>query len=73
MPERETRGARERAMSVASTTNQRSHPLQLTQPAGMDLATVKAKVKSWERAFRAEHAREPTKEDVMRDPTDIGK
>lgn len=38
----------------------------------MDLATVKAKVKAWERAFRADHAREPTKEDVKKDPSDIG-
>lgn len=38
----------------------------------MDLATVKAKVKSWEKAFRAEHAREPTKDDIRKDASDIG-
>ncbi|KZV96029.1 hypothetical protein EXIGLDRAFT_747878, partial [Exidia glandulosa HHB12029] len=29
-----------------------------------DLASVKAEIKRWERAFRAEHARDPSKDDM---------
>lgn len=38
----------------------------------MDLATVKAKVKAWEKGFRATHGREPTKVDIKQDAGDIG-
>lgn len=38
----------------------------------MDLPTVKAAVKSWEKTFKAKHGREPTKEDIKRDPSGIG-
>ncbi|WWC97034.1 hypothetical protein V866_003911 [Kwoniella sp. B9012] len=37
----------------------------------MDLPTVKAAVKSWEKSFRAREGRDPTKEDIKRDPGDI--
>lgn len=39
----------------------------------MDLATVKARVKAWEKSFRGEHKREPTKDDIKNDGGDIGK
>jgi len=38
----------------------------------MDLATVKAKVKAWEKGFRATHSRDPTKSDIKADPGGIG-
>jgi hypothetical protein len=38
----------------------------------MELATVKAKVKTWEKTFRATHGRAPTKDDIKRDASDIG-
>jgi thiamine biosynthesis lipoprotein ApbE len=38
----------------------------------MDLPTVKASVKAWEKAFKAQHKRDPTKEDIKRDPSGIG-
>jgi hypothetical protein len=38
----------------------------------MDLPTVKAAVKSWEKSFKAKNGREPTKEDIKRDPSNIG-
>ncbi|KAK8861506.1 hypothetical protein IAR55_002327 [Kwoniella newhampshirensis] len=37
----------------------------------MDIASVKATVKSWEKAFKARHGRDPTKEDIKSDPFDI--
>ncbi|WVR03833.1 hypothetical protein IAU60_000830 [Kwoniella sp. DSM 27419] len=37
----------------------------------MDLVAVKATVKAWEKAFRAREGRDPTKEDIKRDPGDI--
>ncbi|OCF57991.1 hypothetical protein L486_04018 [Kwoniella mangroviensis CBS 10435] len=37
----------------------------------MDLPTVKAAVKSWEKSFRSREGRDPTKEDIKRDPGDI--
>ena len=37
----------------------------------MDLPTVKAAVKAWEKAFRASHGRVPTKEDIKSDPSNI--
>jgi thiamine biosynthesis lipoprotein ApbE len=38
----------------------------------MDLPTVKAAVKAWEKRFKAEHSRDPTKDDIKRDTSDIG-
>lgn len=38
----------------------------------MDLTSVKAAVKAWEKSFVAAHGRKPTKEDVKSDPGDIG-
>lgn len=38
----------------------------------MDLPTVKASVKSWEKAFKALHKRDPTKDDIKRDSSGIG-
>ena len=38
----------------------------------MDLPRVKAAVKAWEKSFRTEHNRDPTKEDIKNDPGDIG-
>jgi thiamine biosynthesis lipoprotein ApbE len=38
----------------------------------MDLPTVKASVKAWEKAFKAQHKRDPTKEDIKRDSSGIG-
>jgi hypothetical protein len=38
----------------------------------MDLPTVKASVKAWEKAFKAQHKRDPTKEDIKRDSGGIG-
>ncbi|KAE8539709.1 hypothetical protein D1P53_003645 [Cryptococcus gattii VGV] len=38
----------------------------------MDIAHVKASVKAWEKAFKAEHGRDPTKEDIKNDTSDIG-
>ncbi|OCF39065.1 hypothetical protein I317_07135 [Kwoniella heveanensis CBS 569] len=38
-----------------------------------DLATVKAAVKSWEKSFRSREGRDPTKDDIKRDPGDIAK
>lgn len=38
----------------------------------MDLPGVKALVKKWEKGFKAEHGRAPTKDDIKRDPTGIG-
>ena len=38
----------------------------------MDLPTVKAAVKAWEKAFKARHKRDPTKDDIKRDPSGIG-
>jgi len=38
----------------------------------MDLPTVKAAVKAWEKAFKAQHRRDPTKEDIKRDSSGIG-
>ncbi|WVW80068.1 hypothetical protein I302_102041 [Kwoniella bestiolae CBS 10118] len=37
----------------------------------MDLPTVKAAVKSWEKSFKAREGRNPTKEDIKADPSDI--
>ncbi|WVQ74552.1 hypothetical protein IAR50_004153 [Cryptococcus sp. DSM 104548] len=37
----------------------------------MELAQVKAAVKSWEKAFRAENGRDPTKDDIKKDKGDI--
>ncbi|WVQ94635.1 hypothetical protein IAU59_001715 [Kwoniella sp. CBS 9459] len=39
----------------------------------MDLATVKAAVKSWEKSFRLREGRDPTKDDIKRDTGDIAK
>jgi thiamine biosynthesis lipoprotein ApbE len=38
----------------------------------MDLPTVKATVKAWEKAFKAQHQRNPTKEDIKKDTSGIG-
>ena len=38
----------------------------------MDLAQVKVVVKTWEKAFKAKHARPPTKEDIKADTGGIG-
>ena len=38
----------------------------------MDLPTVKASVKGWEKAFKASHKRDPTKDDIKRDSSGIG-
>jgi hypothetical protein len=38
----------------------------------MDLPTVKASVKAWEKAFKAQHKRDPTKDDIKRDSSGIG-
>jgi thiamine biosynthesis lipoprotein ApbE len=38
----------------------------------MDLATVKALVKAWEKTFKSENGRNPTKEDIKADSTGIG-
>lgn len=38
----------------------------------MDLHHVKVTVKAWEKAFKAEHARNPTKDDIKSDPNGIG-
>jgi len=38
----------------------------------MDLPTVKATVKAWEKAFKARHQRDPTKEDIKKDSSGIG-
>lgn len=38
----------------------------------MDLPAVKALVKSWEKAFKSQHRREPTKDDIKQDPSGIG-
>jgi hypothetical protein len=38
----------------------------------MDLPTVKASVKAWEKAFKAQHKRDPAKEDIKRDSSGIG-
>jgi hypothetical protein len=38
----------------------------------MDLAQVKVVVKTWEKAFRAKHARAPTKDDIKADGGGIG-
>ncbi|WRT65617.1 uncharacterized protein IL334_002562 [Kwoniella shivajii] len=37
----------------------------------MDLASVKAAVKSWEKRFRSKEGRDPTKDDIKRDSGDI--
>ncbi|WWC87807.1 uncharacterized protein L201_002699 [Kwoniella dendrophila CBS 6074] len=37
----------------------------------MDLATVKAAVKTWEKTFRAKEGRNPTKDDIKKDPGNI--
>lgn len=37
----------------------------------MELAAVKARVKAWEKAFKAQHGRAPVKDDIKRDG-DIG-
>ncbi|WVQ83603.1 hypothetical protein IAT38_005744 [Cryptococcus sp. DSM 104549] len=37
----------------------------------MELSQVKAAVKAWEKAFKAANGRDPTKEDIKRDPSDI--
>jgi thiamine biosynthesis lipoprotein ApbE len=39
----------------------------------MDLPTVKASVKAWEKKFKADNKRDPTKEDIKADPSGIGK
>lgn len=33
---------------------------------------MKTAVKVWEKAFKAKHKREPTKEDIKKDPSGIG-
>ena len=38
----------------------------------MDLAQVKVVVKAWEKAFKAKHARPPTKDDIKADGGGIG-
>ena len=38
----------------------------------MDLPTIKAAVKSWEKSFKAAHGRDPTKDDIKKDPGGIG-
>lgn len=46
---------------------------QQQQPHTMaELARVKAVVKNWEREFRRDHGRAPTKEDIKADTGDIG-
>lgn len=38
----------------------------------MDLVQVKVVVKAWEKAFKAKHARPPTKDDIKADGGGIG-
>ena len=38
----------------------------------MELATVKAEVKAWEKAFKATQGRVPTKDDIKNDKGGIG-
>ena len=38
----------------------------------MELTTVKAEVKAWEKAFRARQGKAPTKEDIKADNGGIG-
>jgi hypothetical protein len=38
----------------------------------MNLPQVKTAVKVWEKAFKAKYEREPTKEDIKKDPSGIG-
>ena len=38
----------------------------------MDLPTVKASVKAWEKSFKAARGRDPTKDDIKKDPSGIG-
>ncbi|RXK41340.1 hypothetical protein M231_01490 [Tremella mesenterica] len=38
----------------------------------MDLVTIKAAVKAWEKAFKVQNGRNPTKEDIKSDPGGIG-
>lgn len=61
------------------TLHSHQHPLDstlstvvCTQLPTMELAEVKARVKAWEKAFRAQQGREPTKDDIKRDDSDIG-
>jgi hypothetical protein len=35
--------------------------------ASMDLVSIKAELKSWEKAFRSRHGRDPKKEDIKAD------
>ncbi|WWD16585.1 hypothetical protein CI109_101013 [Kwoniella shandongensis] len=37
----------------------------------MDISSVKATVKAWEKGFKAQNGRDPTKEDIKADPSDI--
>ena len=47
-------------------------PTTTYDQAVMDLPTVKASVKAWEKAFKASHKRDPTKDDIKRDSSGIG-
>jgi len=51
-----------RANQVIFTHNRRGH---------MNLPTVKANVKAWEKAFRAKEGRAPTKDDIKSDTSGI--
>jgi hypothetical protein len=42
-------------------------------PMIMDLSTVKTAVKAWEKAFKLRHGRDPTKEEIKKDPSGIGR
>lgn len=38
----------------------------------MDLPAAKAIVKKWEKGFKSQNGRDPTKEDIKQDPSGIG-
>jgi thiamine biosynthesis lipoprotein ApbE len=38
----------------------------------MDLPSVKAIVKKWEKGFKSQNGRDPTKEEIKQDPSGIG-
>lgn len=67
------RGSCRRWQNTSSTASWAKVREDEPRKATMDLAAVKTLVKNWERAFKAQNHREPTKDDIKQDPSGIGK
>jgi hypothetical protein len=50
-----------------------TRPIYLSSGSKMDLTRVKGVVKVWEKSFKIVNGREPTKDDIKKDPSGIGR